>query len=263
METKDVSKEEAWSLGRGPFLFSGPPLLCSGALRLINNSAEKIKVRAVALEGLALKAANGQPLQDVRVFGRLRPSEEASVVAQIAVDRHTPPGQHAGTLRCGSQQEQALIFVLPNHDLRVVPEKVFVSATPGQSITQTIFIANQGNMTFSTRKAAIVGLQQLGMAHEALAVSLTEAGGEGHVKFLDRFVQKLSEAEAQPAKVKIEVEGEEIQPGETKQVTLEIKLPPDLKPKRTYTSQIEFKNATLALEIECNGKAGAQDGRQL
>jgi hypothetical protein len=81
---------------------------------------------------------------------------------------------------------------------------------------------------------------------------LNETGQEGHKEFLDRFVSELAAREAQPAKVKIDIQDQEILPGETKAVELTIQLPPDLKSKRIYASRISFRDVNLAVVVDVN-----------
>jgi len=202
-----------------------------------------------------------QPLH-VRVFGRLEPYHQTDVRAQLTVDRFTPPGEYEAQVRLGDEEAQALIFVLENHKLRLTPNQLVATAAAGQTITQTVYITNEGNVPFNTRKAVFAPLQALNMVHQSLAIALDEEGHSGHQKFLDRFVSELADNEVQPAKVKLEVQDEIIAPGETKRVEITIRLPAGLKKKKTYKSKITFRNATLGVELDVNGAAGKMKGER-
>ena len=51
MEPDTAPPQDAWRIGRGPFIFSGVPPLCVGDIDLINESDEKVRVRKIAVVG--------------------------------------------------------------------------------------------------------------------------------------------------------------------------------------------------------------------
>ncbi len=269
MGTENRLEDESCSLGPGPFIFSGTPPLITGTVNVINKSAEKAKLRTVAMDSpqltsfraLRMQQKKGKEvkaalkLSEVRVFGRLGPFDQANLPAQLSIDRLTPPGEYEARVSFGQQEEQAVVIVLENYDLRVVPSRITITAEPGETIQRAIYFTNEGNMTFSTRKAAFAPLQALDMLHKSLAISLLEEGDKGYEKVLDRLAQLMSEAEVQPAKVKIDIQDQEIAPGETKRVDITLRLPADLKRKQTYTSNISFRNARLSIELDVNGNS--------
>ena len=267
MEREATPGEENCSLGAGPFLFSGKPPFIQGIVNLINSSAERVKVRSVVIEGSGIESyrarrlhgtpeqmAEGQQrdLLQVKFFQGIGPFDQANVPAQLTIDKFTPPGEYEAQVSFGDQQARALIFVLENHDLRLIPERITIREVPGKSITRSIYVTNEGNVPFSTRRAAFAPLQALNMLHRSLAIALNEEGDKGYEKVLDRLASELADAEVQPAKVKINIQDQEILPGETKPVELTIQLPADLKRKRVYTSRIKFRNARLAVEVDIN-----------
>ncbi|HEX7217052.1 MAG TPA: hypothetical protein VF578_22775 [Methylomirabilota bacterium] len=268
----------ACSLGPGPFFFSGRPPFIHGTVSVHNRSDERVRVRSMTLgaaglapyhgrgAGAAREPANG-PAADVpsdleiRPSRRVGPFERASVPAYVRVDRFTPPGEYEARVRFGDQHAPAVIVVQESHRLDLVPDRITVTAAAGETIVRRVAITNQGNVPFSTRKAALAPLEALGMLHRSLAVALTEAGHDGHAKFLDRFVRELAEHEVPPAKVKVEIQDQEIAPGETKLVELSIRLPADLKRRRSYTSRIDFREKRLAVEVNVEGSADQSTAR--
>jgi hypothetical protein len=267
MEKDTTPEGENCCLGSGPFLFSGQPPFIQGIVNVVNKSGERVRVQSVALEGAGLKSHGGRGLYEreqkqpderqldvlrVRVSKMVAPFDQANLPAQIVVDPRTPPGEYKAQLRCGDQQAEAVIFVLESHNLTLVPDRITVTAAPGETINKSIYITNEGNVPFSTRKAAFAPLQALNMLHRSLAIALNEEGHKGHEKVLDRLASELADAEVQPAKVKIDIQDQEIAPGETKRVDITVRLPADMKRKRTYTSTIRFRNARLAVEVEIN-----------
>lgn len=251
MERKNELEEPKWELGPGPFVFSGCPPSCLGTVQLVNKSPDKVRVRAIQITGLDLKSVKGRGLEQANVSVRLGPHDRLSVSAQLFLDQSTPAGTYSGQLCCGSQREQVLVYVQENWDLRVIPDKLSIRARAGDKVTKLIFLTNRGNMTYSLGKVALVRLEERERTCRSLATSLTEAGKQGHSKFLDRLVHEMAESEVQPATVKIKVEENEVHPSETKEVELEIQLPQELKKNRTYKGRLALKSARLVLEIEC------------
>ena len=266
----------ACSLGPGPFFFSGRPPFIHGTVSVHNRSDERVRVRSMTLgagglaryhrrgAGVAPEAGEGArggrrpalPLDlEIRPSRRVGPFERASVPAYVRIDRFTAPGEYEARVRFGDQHAPAVIVVQESHRLDLVPDRITVTAAAGETIVRRVAITNQGNVPFSTRKAALAPLEALGMLHRSLAVALTEAGHDGHAKFLDRFVRELAEHEVPPAKVKVEIQDQEIAPGETKLVELSIRLPADLKRRRSYTSRIDFREKRLAVEVNVEGSA--------
>jgi hypothetical protein len=195
---------------------------------------------------------------EVRPSRQVGPLEQASVPAYLRIDRFTPPGEYEAHVRLGDQQAQAVVFVQESHRLDLVPNRITVSAAAGETIVRRVAITNEGNVPFSTRRAALAPLEALGTLHRSLAIALTEAGHEGHAKFLDRFVKELADNEVPPAKVKVDIQDQEIAPGETKVVELSIRLPADLKRRRSYTSRIDFRDQRLAVEVNVEGPGEPQ-----
>lgn len=266
----------ACSLGPGPFFFSGRPPFIRGTVSVHNRSDERVRVRAMTLgaaglapyhgRGAAREAAKGPAAElpadlEIRPSRRVGPFERASVPAYVRIDRFTPPGEYEARVRFGDQHAPAVIVVQESHRLDLVPDHITVTAAAGETIVRRIAITNQGNVAFSTRKAALAPLEALGTLHRSLAIALTESGYEGHVKFLDRFVRELADNEVPPAKVKVEIQDQEIAPGETKLVELSIRLPADLKRRQSYTSRINFREKRLAVEVNVEGSADQAPAR--
>ena len=272
----------ACSLGPGPFFFSGRPPFIHGTVSVHNRSDERVRVRSMTLgatglgphhrrgAGAAREPAKGPAADlpsdllsdlEIRPSRRVGPFERASVPAYVRVDRFTPPGEYEARVRFGDQHAPAVIVVQESHRLDLVPDRITVTAAAGETIVRRVAITNQGNVPFSTRKAALAPLEALGMLHRSLAIALTEAGHEGHAKFLDRFVRELADHEVPPAKVKVEIQDQEIAPGETKLVELSIRLPADLKRRRSYTSRIDFREKRLAVEVNVEGSADQSTAR--
>lgn len=271
MDRAAAPGREPCSLQPGPFFFSGRPPFLRGTVGLINHSEERVRVRSLVLAGAGLvsyrerdggapRAAAAPPLE-VRPSRQMRPLEEARVAAYVRIDRFTPPGEYEARLRLGDQEAPAVVFVQESHRVDLVPDRITLSASAGQTVVRRVAVTNEGNVPFSTRRAALAPLEALGALHRSLAVALTEAGHEGHGKFLDRFVRELADHEVAPAKVKLDVSDQEIAPGETKVVEVSIRLPAELRRRRSYTSRIRFAAKSLVVEVNVEGGGDAAHAR--
>jgi hypothetical protein len=259
---------EHCSLGPGPFFFSGRPPFIRGTVSLVNHSEGRVRVRSLVLGAAGLApyrgrgagpvreaGAEGHPREvlEVRPSRQIGPLEQARVAAYVRIDRFTPPGEYEARLRFGDQEAPAVVVVQESHRIDLVPDRITLSAAAGQTVVRRIAVTNVGNVPFNTRRAAFAPLEALGALHRSLAVALTEAGHDGHGKFLDRFVRELADHEVAPAKVKLEIPDQEIAPGATRVVEIGIRLPAELKRRRSYTSRIRFAEKTLAVEVNVEG----------
>ena len=271
MDRAAAPERESCSLQPGPFFFSGRPPFLRGTVGLINHSEERVRVRSLVLGGAGLAPyrerdggsprAAAPPALEVRPSRQMRPLEEARVAAYVRIDRFTPPGEYEARLRLGDQEAPAVVFVQESHRVDLVPDRITLSASAGQTVVRRVAVTNEGNVPFSTRRAALAPLEALGALHRSLAVALTEAGHEGHGKFLDRFVRELADHEVAPAKVKLDVSDQEIAPGETKVVEVSIRLPAELRRRRSYTSRIRFAAKSLVVEVNVEGGGDAAHAR--
>ncbi len=266
MERKEQVSQEKWELGPGPFVLSGPPPVCEGTVELVNRSEEELELTAIAIRHIDLKSQQSPGSAAVGTFARLGPHDRSRVAMRLTLDHTTPPGRYTGELCCGSQREQVLIQVLENWDLRIVPQSVIITASPGEKLALRVLITNLGNIEFNLQNADSIyldddqGINRLLL--NTLNTAIKEAGKQGFGKFLDRFVQEWAEAVVSPATVKSQSEGRVIRPGESKEVKLEIQLPEDLKKNKVYRGRMRFKNAALVLEVECTGAPEISPRRQ-
>jgi len=74
--------------------FSGPPRALTGSIPLVNSSADKQKIRSVAVSAGDLMGAAGLPLREFPFYARLGPGEQANISGRMMLDRKTPPGNY-------------------------------------------------------------------------------------------------------------------------------------------------------------------------
>jgi len=261
MENKERLKEEKWGLGPGPIVFTGTPASCQGYVELINKSAEDVEPKAIAITGLEGLSAQGRLPEAAKVSVRLRPHQRLRVPIEVALDPTTPPGSYTGQLSCGSQTEDVVINVLEYWDLRIAPQNVTITASPGGRVPLRILFTNLGNTEVTLPKSVSLHLEHNLEINRHLDTALKATGQQGFQKFLDRLVQELAEAAVSAATVQFKPEGTRFHSSETKEVELEIQFPEDLKRNSIYKSTLKFKNARLVLEVECTTVPAASPRR--
>ena len=111
MEPHTAPPGDAWRLGKGPFIFSGVPPLCVGAIDLINESDEKVRVRRIPVVGHKNEALSSLGLDELRVTTPLPPRRRTRARALFRVEPYTPPGTYTADLSCGRQYETVIVHV--------------------------------------------------------------------------------------------------------------------------------------------------------
>lgn len=262
MERYTAPPGDAWRLGRGPFIFSGVPPLCTGDLELVNDSDEKVKVRAIEVVGHEDQAVATLGLGELRVGARLAPHDRTRAHAHFLLDPRTPPGSYRANLSCGSQREPVVVHVFEKLDLDVEPGVIRLLGAGGDVLTALVVITNRGNVTETLRDLALVFLEERNWVGRSMVYALRETkADEGHQAYFDRLVRELQATISRSARVTLRGEVSEIHPGETREVRLEITLPEELIKGRTYVGSTPFMSSELFFEVECSGASNSTKRR--
>jgi hypothetical protein len=251
MQRNEKRMDENWTFGTGPFALSGRPPFLEGVVELINNTERDQEITAIPLRKMALESQRGPVPGHVTILAQLGPHGRTRTTMRLTLDPATPPGRYEAELFCGAQTERVLIHVLPNWQLRIIPEAISVATSAGERLGLQVVVINQGNMELKLPATQSVDLDDTrGLFHLADVV-VRQVGKEGFNKFLDRFVRDWAEEAVDPAVIHIRRGDQIIRPGETTEFELALQLPENMKPGRDYKGKIQFKNASVSLEIEC------------
>jgi hypothetical protein len=251
---------EAWRIGRGPYIFSGFPPLCTGDIELFNDSDEKVKIRSIPVLGRDKSPALGAA--ELRVGTTLAPRERKRVPAHFVLEPHAAPGSYTVDLSCGDQKETAVVHVFEKLGVTVEPDVLHLRGAGGDVVEALLVITNRGNVTETLRDVALVFLEEQNWVGRSLVHALRESKGEeSHQAYLDRVVGELRSTVARPARVTLRSDLSEIQPGERRELRLEIKLPDELVKGRTYEGSTAFMSSELSFEVECNGSSNSTKRR--
>ena len=254
MEPYSAPPGEAWRLGEGPFIFSGLPPLCIGAIDLINETDEKVRVRRIPVLGRKGDALASLGLDELRVAVSLPPRRRTRARAFFRVDPYTPPGTYTADLSCGDQHEKVIVHVWERTGLQVDPGEIRLFGAAGETLTTTVVVRNESNTVQTHREVALVFLEERNWIGRSLVFALREAKEEeGHQAALDRVLHELKISLARPARINIRTDFAELQPGEARELELEIALPAELVKGRTYFGSTKFMSGKLNFKVECNG----------
>jgi hypothetical protein len=260
MEPYTAPPGAAWRLGRGPFIFSGVPPLCTGEIELLSASHDKVKIRSIAVVGRDKSPLLGAG--DLRVGTALAPGERKRVAAHLLVEPHTAPGSYTVDLSCGDQSEPAVVHVFEKLGVEIEPDVIHLRGAGGDVVEALVVITNHGNVSETLRDLALVFLEEQNWVGRSMVYALRETtADEGHQSYLDRVVRELRSSMARPARVSLRGEIPEIQPGERREVRLEIKLPDELVKGRRYEGSTAFMSGELSFEVECNGSGNSTKRR--
>ncbi len=257
MEMYTAPPGEAWRLGEGPFIFAGHPPLLTGELEILNIAQEKLRVRGVATTG-------GDDPDSQRAYGmgmvktgaRLLPQQRARVAGQVVVRPTTPPGTYRTQLVCGDQREDAVLHVFANELVNIQPRPLAIAAAAGESVSRVIIVTNQGNVARQIPAVVLIFLEELYWVNRSLVFALRETTEqEGYQAYLDRALREIRGSLLSPVRVTITTESRELQPGETVETGIKLRLPAEMVRERVYIGSAPLIGGTLELEITCTGRS--------
>jgi hypothetical protein len=254
MRSHSATVAQAWRLGQGPFIFHGQPPRCVGYVDFINESDEKVVVRSIEIAGAPGEKLPDPGMSEFKVGARLPPNARTRVQAHFRLDPRTPPGTYNLELSCGDQRERVVVHVWEKTHLVIHPGVVTLRGGGGDVLNAVVVISNEGNVTETPRELALVYLEEHEWLGRAQVFAMRETQkGEGMMAYLDRLIAELKDSMPREARVVIRTAISELDPGETREVELEIRLPDDLRSGRTYHGFAKFMSSELKFKLECNG----------
>ena len=240
--------------------FSGPPRNLTGTIPLVNNSAEKQKVRSAAVKAEKLQGAAGLPLRDIPFYAKLYGGEQASVAASISLDPRTAPGSYDFELTVGSKTLPATAHVCEVVDLEIDPTALTILAGPGTSYTRAIVLGNAGNVPLPTGAQCEVPVFE----PYDLATTMVLGLHNSDQKSLESLAKGWLSAWAdlQCGTLIAKRKPTTIAPGEKISMEVEFVLPAELKPLRHYRSALQLYNASLSVDIYTSAGFGSHRGKK-
>ena len=231
-----------------PIVFYGPPGRLRGTLRLHNQSSEKVKLSAAALDLPGLRGPARQPLGHLPLLARVYPNQQAQVPAVLNLDPSTPPGTYDGSLQIGEHRQSVRVHITEQIGLRVQP--TFVSLfTEGELVFPRGFVVeNTGNVPLRLGAECVVPLVDTA---ELLVAVRQGLRGACEAKDAEDVVKSILCAWSQQQVGTVSMKREDITlgPGETRPLTITFTVPHDLQRFRRYVADLPLYTASLHLEV--------------
>jgi hypothetical protein len=231
--------------------FSGPPKAVTGTIPLVNPSANKQRIRAVAVSAGHLKGVTGLPLRELSLFVKLNPGERANVSGTIRLDRQTPPASHEIEITVGSRTVPATVDVTEFVDLRIQPGEITIVEDSRSSFTRKFIVENVGNVAMRIGGRSEAPIFDSVDLVSTLLTGLHKADKASAESMAKGFLKEWSDLQA--GTLAINWETLVLRPGHKQVIDVEFQLSPDLKPLRQYNANLQLYNATVSMEIYAKG----------
>ena len=258
MQAVTESPPLPWAIVGEHMRFIGKPSSCLGNIHLRNRTDEKLRVKRIPLSASKLAGPVKVLVRDLEVFAVLPPGAEAHICCKIPLPPQTPPGKYSAQALMGEARKPVLVDVLESWDIALIPTELSLRPADGKRLVHTIQVTNHGNMPWEIHGAALAPLQEKNGIHRNIFLSLKNCVKGGYEGVLNDFAARMKETVVEPAKIKIISKTAFLQPGETREMDLEISLPANVKRNRRYSGEVPFENARLLLDIEVRGKSAAK-----
>jgi hypothetical protein len=240
--------------------FSGPPKALTGKIPLINSSADKQKIRSVAVSAGDLMGVAGLPLREFPFYAKLHPGEQANLSGRMMLDRRTPPGSYDIKITVGSRTLPATVYVTEVVDLRMQPRQIAIVAGSPGSYTRKFIFENSGNVDLPLGAQCEAPLFESFDLVGSMLIGLHKADKASAESMVKGFLREWSELQA--GTLVINREPKILRPGQKAAIDVEFHLPPELKPLRYYHTNLRLYNAPLSVDIYTTAKVGSAHKRK-
>jgi hypothetical protein len=240
--------------------FSGPPNAVTGSIPLVNEGAEKQKVRSIAVSSDKLLGAARLPLREIPFYARLYGRDQVNVPATLRLDPQTPPGTYDLELTVGARTLPATAHVSEVVNLRLDPVQITILAGSGSSYTRTLIFENAGNVPLSMGAQSDAPIFDSDDLVTTFLIGLSKGDRKSAESMAKAFLNEWAELKAGTlvAKRKAMV----IAPGRKLVTDVEFQLPTNLRPQRHYRADLQLYDASLSVNIYTTAKAGSSSRAQ-
>jgi hypothetical protein len=207
-----------------------------------NRGPDALRVRAVEVAGAGT----------VPVASTVAPGDSARLPVRLRLDPHTPPGRREVEVVVGDARTTAVLEVAEHARLRITPPAVAVAGAPGAAVTARVVMSNRGNVPVPLDRLGAVTLDEDGGVCRSLDGALRAEGEKGFQAVLDEAVRRVAGTRVDQLRVRAG-DPSALEPGETRAVDLELRLPPDMTAGRTYSGMLRLVGASLLVQVTAEG----------
>jgi hypothetical protein len=241
-----------------PIVFFGQPDGLQGEISLRNPGEQKVVLRSARLHSEALTQAltatttkgKQAPIAIEQTISTvvLRPGQGQRMPVSIALNAHTPPGEYRGEIEVAGRTRPAVFYVTEMLALEVSPPRFVIENRPGERVSKQIIVSNIGNVPITIGEFGPITLD------DELLQCITGRAAVAHADELETLDQYYVELLRQNKRV-LESQGflrvhnatgvVTIQPGEIRQIDLEIRVPEKLGKRSRYFGSIAIYTANV------------------
>jgi hypothetical protein len=205
----------------GPIRFRGTPLSLAALAAAPVEAPREHVVRLAQPERAVL--AGGRELRAVAAVG--------DGVLRLHLPRSTPPGTYRASMEVEGEEREVEITVDPDVFLRIFPERLDFTAAPGAHVPQQLALLNLGNTPVEVRGAYAFGLFDEGGLDRAIGRMATASEGQRRI---DAFADAVADEHGGLMRVKVESGEGTVQPGETRELNVNLHIPQNVRPGHSY-----------------------------
>lgn len=244
-----------------PIILAGAPRALRGSVQLRNPGAGRMVVREAWFHSGAVgtRAVDSPPARiAASLTATLEPGEEQPVALRLNIGRHTPPGEYRGELEVAGQRQPVLLQVTEVVRLDITPRQVVVDQVGDEAVVKRIVLTNEGNVPLTIGPIGRVPLAEELLLRRGVRGTLAASGNVGRV-LADVFAEFIQdEATALVREVgAIEVQHKGgavvLQPGESRALDLQVRLPDQLERNARYLARVPLYTATLEFVVVRTG----------
>jgi hypothetical protein len=237
-------------------VFRGPPNRLAAALP--EPASRALSIPGAPAEMVSPRLEARLPGVDVETVATHGPRGEGPVTLRLQIAAATPPGRYEGEVQVGQDRIPIVAEVAPRPKVRASPRPIWISAAPGSDAEASVILANVGNVACDVSGRSTIGLLADGALGRAFWRALTFPEREGKPR-IDRFVDDLA-GEAATLRVTIPAGAGTLEPGESREVLLSVRLPADLVAGRRYAGTWEPEGLRLPVRVDATPAPGDAGG---
>jgi hypothetical protein len=233
-----------------PIVLVGQPGAMRGEFHLKNPGTERLVLRGSQLHGTAQE---GTAIAHTLPPVVLRPGARRRVPLKFQLPPHTPPGEYQVELEAAGRAHPVLLHVTEVVRLDVAPAQVVIENDPGAKVVKRVVFSNQGNVPLTVGHIGAVPLDDDLLECRVGRAAYIIAGDQvtGLDDFFAELVRQTKAALEQSGVLRVRnLAGTVVlQPGDTRAVELEVRVPKGLNNRSRYRGVVALYTTDLEFVI--------------
>ena len=180
---------------------------------------------------------------------------------KLRLDRMTPPGIYKGTVEIQKQHIPLVVEVESRRQLRLFPKLAYLEANRGSQQKFRLTMINVGNVPFVIPKLSAFGLYDQMGVDTAVGKVFRKKSAE-HGPLVEYLMEQLQEGYGGIVKLGLGQGAGDLNPGEVRELEIEIKIPDDVVPGHSYWGLWTICDYNFKFEIDITSTADSDDEHQ-